>query len=169
MKLRKLEQKDAALMLEWMHDPAVNRFFRYDFASKTLADAQAFIVSAIDAFDAKRDYHFAVCEDDDTYLGTVSLKGVNREKKEAEYAISLRRAAQGRGVGRFATEAVLAYAYAQAGLQSVYLNVLADNTNAIRLYEKCGFRLECIEPNAVEINGVLQDLRWYRHCRGQEK
>ena len=28
--LRTLEEKDALLMLEWMHDPSINRFFRFD-------------------------------------------------------------------------------------------------------------------------------------------
>ena len=36
MKLRKLELKDAPLMLEWMHDETVVEDLHTDFASKTI-------------------------------------------------------------------------------------------------------------------------------------
>ena len=43
MKLRKLCDKDAESMLEWMHDPAVNQFFRAHFAQMTMENARSFI------------------------------------------------------------------------------------------------------------------------------
>ena len=43
MYLRKLELKDAPLMLAWMHDKIVTEKLRTDFASKTLLDAENFI------------------------------------------------------------------------------------------------------------------------------
>lgn len=43
MKLRKLCDKDAESMLEWMHDPAVSQFFRAPFAQMTMEDARSFI------------------------------------------------------------------------------------------------------------------------------
>ena len=43
MKLRKLEEKDAPLMLEWMHDPEVVADMRTNFADKTLEDCLSFI------------------------------------------------------------------------------------------------------------------------------
>ena len=43
MYLRKLELKDAPLMLEWMHDPDVVKNLRADFSSKKIEDAIDFI------------------------------------------------------------------------------------------------------------------------------
>ena len=43
MNLRKLELKDAPLMLEWMHDPDVVQNMQADFAHKTLSDCENFI------------------------------------------------------------------------------------------------------------------------------
>ena len=43
MRLRHLEEKDAPLMLEWMHDPDVVGKLKGNFLNKTLADAEAFI------------------------------------------------------------------------------------------------------------------------------
>ena len=43
MYLRRLELKDAPLMLEWMHDPSVTGGLRTDFSSKKISDAEEFI------------------------------------------------------------------------------------------------------------------------------
>ena len=41
--LRRLEQKDAVYMLEWMHDETITCNFRYPFAAMTLERAKIFI------------------------------------------------------------------------------------------------------------------------------
>ena len=38
MYLREFKQKDAPLMLEWMHDPSVVENLQTDFGSKTIED-----------------------------------------------------------------------------------------------------------------------------------
>ena len=43
MKLRKLCDKDAESMLEWMHDPAVNHVFRAHLAEMPMENARPFI------------------------------------------------------------------------------------------------------------------------------
>ena len=81
MNLRKLELKDAPLMLEWMHDPDVVQNMQADFAHKTLSDCENFIrVSHTD----DKNLHLAVVDDNNTYMGTVSLKNI--ENDAAEFA-----------------------------------------------------------------------------------
>ena len=43
MNLRKLEIKDAPLMLEWMHDKSVVEDLRTNFLTKTIEDCENFI------------------------------------------------------------------------------------------------------------------------------
>ena len=43
MKLRRLEIKDAPMMLEWMHDSDVTKNLKADFKNMTIDDALAFI------------------------------------------------------------------------------------------------------------------------------
>lgn len=50
MKLRTLEAKDATSMLEWMHDPSVNGWFRADFARMALEDVHLFIRGGAERF-----------------------------------------------------------------------------------------------------------------------
>jgi len=75
MKLRKLMEKDAELMLEWMHDESVVEYMGANFASKTIDDCKNFIMSN-QATD--KDLNLAIVDDDDTYMGTVSLKHINK-------------------------------------------------------------------------------------------
>ena len=48
MRLRKLEEKDAPLMLEWMHDPDVVENLNKNFAAMTMDDCKRFIVGSAD-------------------------------------------------------------------------------------------------------------------------
>ena len=99
MYLRKLQLKDAPLMLAWMHDRNVTGHLRADFASKTLEDAERFIEESLaegknaDACGdanarsledegkerAQRDIHLAIASDEDEYMGTVVYRALAGE------------------------------------------------------------------------------------------
>lgn len=155
--LRRLEAKDVPLMLEWMHDGDINRHFRYPFADMTAEKAMDFIEHSFN----EENKHFAIADDNDEYLGTISLKNISKTGLSAEYAIVARKKAHGTGIAKKATMELLEYAFSELGLQKVYLNVLSDNAAARKLYEKCGFFLEREEKAAVNINGQYRDLSWY--------
>jgi RimJ/RimL family protein N-acetyltransferase len=53
---------------------------------------------------------------------------------------------------------VVNYAFNQLGLRRIYLEVLADNASAIRLYEKCGFKVEGTLRRHVFKDGKLKDV-----------
>jgi len=161
MNLRKLEEKDVNGMLEWMHDPDININFRFDAESMTEEKALNFIAKANKDYDEGTAYNFAIADESDEYLGTISLKDINNTDKTAEYAISLRKKAQGKGVAVKATKKVLEYAFETLNLNKVYLNVLSYNTRAINLYEKCGFIYEGEFREHICIRGRYESLKWY--------
>ena len=154
--LRPLEEKDAAGMLEWMTDPAIARFFRFDAASMTLDRCKGFIRGAGEQENCR---HWAIVNEKDEYLGTISLKQI--DKGSAEYAISTRGCAHGTGAAGEATRQILKIAFEDLGLNRVYLNVLADNGRANAFYRKAGFRYTHTEENALEIRGEMKNLNWY--------
>lgn len=165
MKLRRLDEKDALGMLEWMHDIEISQQFRDDMLSKTKDDVLEFIRQADIVSSDRRSLHYAVAGEIDEYLGTVSLKEIDQQNRNAEYAISLRRMAQGKGVGYIATKEILEIAFHELGLEKVYLNVLSENQRAIRLYEKCGFIFEGEFRNHLFLREQYQNLRWYAMLR----
>lgn len=156
--IRPLKKKDAPLMLEWMTDPDIVRFFRFDASRVTLESCRAYIKSAAEMKDAA---HFAIADGNDEYLGTISLKDIDRENGCAEYAISTRKKAHGTGAALEATRLLLRYAFETLGLKRVYLNVLADNKRANAFYRKVGFRFVREEPEALELLGKMKTLNWY--------
>lgn len=156
--LRPLETKDAPFMLEWMTDPDIVRFFRFDASSVTLDSCRAYIESVAGQ---KNCLHFAIADENDEYLGTISLKDIDAENGCAEYAVSTRKKAHGTGAALQATKLILQYAFETLGLERVYLNVLADNLRANAFYRKAGFRFVREEPEALELRGEMKTLNWY--------
>lgn len=155
--LRRLNQKDAPLMLEWMHDNTINCCFQYPFADMTLEKVKTFIENSFN--DENR--HFAIVDLNDEYLGTISLKNISQKNKNAEYAIVTRKKAQGTGEALQATKELINYAFKELGLHKIYLNVLEDNIRARKFYEKCGFKQEGVAKDAVIIAGNYKSLVWY--------
>ncbi|MDE7324454.1 MAG: GNAT family N-acetyltransferase [Lachnospiraceae bacterium] len=163
--IRRLEHKDASLMLEWMHEKDINRAFRQPFGKFTAENAVHFIDNSF----TDKNRHFAVVNESDEYLGTVSLKNISQEDRSAEYAIIVRSAVRGTGAARLATENILNYAFDTLGLHRVYLNVLEQNERARHFYAKCGFVYEGTSRDAILLNGRYESLAWYGIINDKEQ
>ena len=161
MSLRMLKEKDAEGMLEWMHDPEIQKSFRFCAENKKKEDVLRFIREAkVEPVDGKS-IHLAIVDENDEYLGTISLKNVDLTSANAEFAISLRQNAQGKGIAIQSTQELLELAFNKFGLERVYLNVLSENEKAIRLYEKCGFIYEGEFRKHLFLRGEYKSLKWY--------
>ncbi len=162
--LRELKEKDAPFMLEWMHDPETKKWFKKDMTGMSLEDVKCFISQSHipDAINCGANLHFAIADSNtDEYLGTISLKNVDTNALNAEYAISTRKVAQGKGIAKIATELVLKRAFFDYGLHRVYLSVVSDNINAIHLYEECGFKYEGEFRDHIKRDEGFLDWKWY--------
>jgi diamine N-acetyltransferase len=158
MKLRKLMPKDAEGMLGWMKDPSVNRFFRFEAEMMTTERVLDFIQLSQDT---EKDMHLAIVDDDDAYMGTISLKNIDIIASNAEYAISTCARVHGTGVAFEATKEILRIAFKDLNLHRVYLNVLEDNERANRFYQKLGFVFEGRFREHLMVHGELKSLNWY--------
>ena len=164
MRLRDLELKDAPLMLEWMHDESVVEKLRGKFKEKTLSDCESFIRTSENK---ELDIHLAIVSDEDEYMGTVSLKSIDRENNSAELAITVRKSAMGRGYSWYGMEEIIRLAFEKYGLEYVYWCVSRKNDRAVRFYDKHNFH------EAVDISeSILRryegkyDLKWYSVLKG---
>lgn len=155
--LRRLMDKDAPYMLEWMHDQDITSGFQRPFADATLDTVLNFIHNSFDYVNQ----HFAYVNEADEYMGTISLKGISHVNDKAEYAVVFRKCALGTGMARQGTEELLTYAFNELQLHKVYLSVLEENVRAQKFYEKCGFRREGLEIDAVKIAGRYHNHIWY--------
>lgn len=163
MKLRKLRPEDAELMLQWMHDNSVVEHLGTNFAEKTLEDCQRFIASSQTA---ENDLHLAVTDGEGEYMGTVSLKHIDRANRTAEFAITVRAAAMGKGYSRFAMERILEMGLGEMGLDAIYWCVAPVNRRAVRFYDKCGYqRTEDVPAHILAPYPSDMELLWYV-CNG---
>lgn len=165
MQLRMPKEKDAEGILSWMHDPATREIFATDFSSFTLDKVLDFINNA----NNDKNVNFVCADNDDNYLGTVSLKNIDYSAKNAEYAVSFCPCSHGTGAAAFATMEILKYAFETLGLERVYLNVLSDNLRANGFYKKMGFVFEGEFRNHIIINGRLKNLCWYSMLKDEFK
>lgn len=163
MKLRKLQVEDAPFMLEWMHDDSVVHDLRTNFAAKTLEDCISFIKMAQDT---NENLHLAIVDENDTYMGTVSLKHITQTS--AEFGITVRKCAMGKGFSKYAMQNIIETGFKQLGLQKIYWCVAPENQRAVRFYDKNMFH-RCLAPaeaqniySAGEINHYL----WYEVVSG---
>ena len=158
MRLRKLEKKDIPLIYEWMTDSQINSFFRFDPTKVSYETICSFVENAQDT---QQSCYWACVDENDVYLGTIGFKNINLIDKTAEYTIAFRKSAQGTGAARFATKKALEIAFGQMNLEKIYLNVLAENNQAIRFYEKFGFEQEGLSRKAIVVQNERRDLYWY--------
>lgn len=163
MRLRELKQEDASLMLAWMHDKSVVGNLRGNFAAKTIDDCRTFIAHSI----TDENIHLAIASDTDEYMGTVSLKNI--ENGSAEFAITVRAEAMGRGYSWFGMESIIEKAFNELNLQSVYWCVSRENLRAVRFYDKHNFHEIIDMPERVldRYKGI-NNLKWYSVLKGDE-
>lgn len=159
--LRKLEQKDVPYMMEWMQDPGIICNFRANFGAMTEKDVIEFVNNSF----TDENKNFAIVDEHDEYMGTISLKHISDTDKNAEYAIVTRRKAHGTGMAYDATKEIIKYAFEELGLHRVYLNVLEENERANRFYEKAGFTYEGKFKDHLFLDNTYKNLNWYGICK----
>lgn len=167
MNLRKLKEADAPLMLEWMHNNIIVKDMRANFAGMTISDCNRFIKQAQLM---SNNIHLAIVDHDDIYMGTVSLKHINRES--AELGITVRSCAMGKGYSQFAVEQIMKIAFEQMNLKRVYWCVSPLNERALKFYDKNDYPR--VIMNALEIHGgyteeEIREYVWYQVVNNQDK
>ena len=100
-------------------------------------------------------------------MGTVSLKNIDRINESAEFAITVRRCAMGRGYSWYGMEEIIDMAFNELGLESVYWCVSRKNKRAVRFYDKHNFHENIdISPSILQRYNKTGDLKWYSMFKG---
>lgn len=147
MNLRHLQVKDAGYMLEWMHDDEVVHFLSANFATKKIDDCLAFIEYSQNK---DKDINLAIVDEKDEYMGTVSLKHINTKTKTAEFAITMRKCAMGKGYSTYGMAEIIKMGIEEIGLEKIYWCVSCKNERAIRFYDKNKYKRTNDIPDAIK-------------------
>lgn len=161
MRLRMLKEQDAVYMLEWMHDESVVRHLGTDFASKTIEDCHQFIKNSQDC---QNDLNMAIVDEKDNYMGTASLKHIDRKLGMAEFAITIRKSAMGKGYSAYGMKEIIRIGFKELGLEKIIWCVSVENERAIKFYDKNGYqRMKTVPIRYKEYYSEeqLSKMVWY--------
>ena len=156
--LRRLEIADAEPMLEWLKNPDIYEKMQYDPDGQNLEKCREFIQ---DSWLDDENYHYAVVNGKDEYLGTVSLKNVDVQNQTAELGIVIHPKASGLGVGSEALRKIMEKAFEELLLNKVYLYVRVDNEKAVNFYKRNRMECEGCFKEHLCIRGVYKDILWF--------
>jgi RimJ/RimL family protein N-acetyltransferase len=151
-------ERDAATLARWSQDSEFLRLIDSDAARPSSAKFN----EADMARRAEREngFHFNIRTlDGDRLIGFASIGVVNGASADSRVGIGIgERADWGRGYGTDAMQVLLRFAFAELNLARVSLETFADNTRAIRSYQKAGFTLEGAQREWVRRDGRRGDV-----------
>lgn len=159
--IRRLLEKDAENMLQCLLDDVAMQFMKLSESRQSIEKCRLFIANSF----TEKNQHFAIANEHDEWVGTISLKNIDHEVGAAEYAIITARDVHGKGIAFSATQELLNYAFQKLGLNRIYLNVIQDNIRANKFYVKCGFEFEGCFRQAIRVGEKIFDLNWYAILR----
>jgi len=158
VKIRETEVKDAALILDFFVE--VNKETKYlsrepHEVTMTLDDEMMYL----DTIANSEHDCMLVVFNENSVIGTIGFhgSGLSRLKHKVTIGLSILSEYQNLGLGSQMMDTILEKAR-QYGKTKVELEVRIDNFNAIRLYEKAGFRNEGIRRNGFLVDGEYIDL-----------
>lgn len=118
MRLRELRTDDAPFMYEWMQDDDVVQYLWNDFKTKKISDCESFISSSLKE---TNNLNLAIVDDNDTYMGTVSLKKI--QNGVAEFGIVVRKQAMGKGYSKYGMDEIFRIGFEKLKLEVQYIKM----------------------------------------------
>ena len=156
IRLRPLEEGDLALAARWRNQARVLAQFFSPYPVALSEQRQWYQRYLAD----DRERMWVIETLDGRPIGTLALCEIDLHHQRAELGRVMigEEDCLGRGYAADAVRTLAAYAFREANLNRIYLQVLSDNTRAIHLYERCGFQIEGLLRRAVWKGGAFRDV-----------
>ena len=155
--LRPLTRKDInQKYLSWLNDPDVTRYIEsgiFPTTKKALKDFYERVNKS------KTDVIFAIAtKKDNIHIGNIKLGNINWIHRYADLGIMIgEKKYWGKGYGQEACRLLLKYAFEVLNLNKVILGVYATHKQAIRIYQKVGFKIEGRVKKLLNFKGKYTD------------
>jgi len=130
--LRPLLLSDAPALFVALSDAETQRYRRAE-EHESVAETERYIADTL----ARSRAAWAITVDGGEALGRLALR--EPAARIGEFGIVIRRAAQGRGLGRKAITLASAWAFDDLGMAKLTADIDAENAASIALFTRCGF------------------------------
>lgn len=155
--IRKFCESDIPNKVDWINNPLNNRYLHYELPLEIEKTKTWFLKNK-----HRTDRYDGVIEVNGVPVGLIGLLSIDYNNGKAEYYITIgERDYLGKGIATEASKQLLEYAFKELGLNRVYLFVEKENTAAIRLYERVGFKREGLLNNDLFCKGHYIDRYVY--------
>ncbi len=160
VRLRPPEMRDAALFVRWLSNPAMRRYLSLRYISEAHEGPWLERLIRASSGPTPSEIPFVIEERlTERPIGNLTLRAINWRDRHAELGIVIgEEELWGQGYGSDAMLTLLEIGFHWYNLHRIYLIVHADNARGIRAYEKCGFRVEGRQREAVFRDGRYIDL-----------
>jgi len=156
--LRALEEADLERTHRWHNDPELysSLINAFRFVSKS---AELEWLRRKTGY-ASNEVNLAIClRANGEHIGNLYLGHIDWVARKALLGVFIGRADhRGKGYGQEAIQQLLSHAFQDLNLNRVFLEVLADNAAAIKVYQKCGFVVEGRLRGHAFKNGSSKDV-----------
>lgn len=157
--IRQARPEDAAAIIAYLRrvfaEPGINLITMADEFHPTV-ESEARLINEMHR---SGNSLFLVAESEGLMVGQLTLEGGKRRnvRHAATLGITVADGWRGQGIGRRLMERAIDWSQAGGVLSRIELHVFTRNTNAIRLYESCGFVAEGTRRRAVFRDGQYLD------------
>lgn len=156
--IRPITYDDTDNIIKWRNSEYVNSRF-IDRRLFTKESHEAWLKTYVETGKAAQ---FIILLDGEA-VGSVYLRDIDQDKKEAEYGIFIgEESARGKGVGTKSAKLILKYAFEELELEKIFLRVFKDNPGAVRSYEKAGFkktdRVDTLDIDGETLEVIFMEL-----------
>jgi len=125
-------------------------------------DSAAFVSRCAAEWNENKSYSFVIFDrEDDSFLGSIGLNGINHAHKLANVGYWVRHRNARRGVATAATRLVAWFGLRELGLERLEILVPTGNVASLRVAQKAGARFEGILRNRLVLGGKSQDAVMY--------
>jgi diamine N-acetyltransferase len=155
--LRALTTDDVDRLLGWHNDPELYATLGGHFRHVNRETEAEWLRQRLEA---RNEVNLAVCLfKPHEHIGNIYLREINWLDRNAElHTFIARPEHRGKGYGSAAVRLITRHAFEDLGLIRIYLHVLASNSTAVAVYERCGFVTEGRLRRHAFKKGVFEDM-----------
>jgi UDP-4-amino-4,6-dideoxy-N-acetyl-beta-L-altrosamine N-acetyltransferase len=163
--LRHITEQDTQDIIRWRNNPKVRKNFIY----RSLFTEQGHLKWMKDYIETGKAVQFIIAlRSCNQSIGSVYLRDIDRVNNKAEFGIFIGEIEYiGKGYGTEALQLILNYGFKELFLNKIFLRVLANNTRAVKSYEKAGFVQEGYFKQEVLIDQVYADVIFMARLRNE--